>query len=1164
MHQIAKQRKGIRVLSGRINPIALYLLSLGATIAAYACYSQYAVPKIEGPPNLIKREVVDQAPREDPTSAMIEQFAWLFPDDAWEIQECKVLKSPQGKILFQDYQRLDNGMIDVFPFTMILASQEDAAGPPTVLRAVKGARLKLDGAPGIGSEGGGRLEQAQLAGQVAIYRPPSSAEKDDSLNILTSNVQIDQQKVFTLEEVDFQFGRNRGRGRNLLIDLVNGAEGPGAGDLSNISGVRKIELVQLNYLRLEPDEGPLRQFQPNVSELEPNKRSVGQLLSGTNQDGDRAPIDVSCDGSFVFDFDSNTAVLNDNVHVRQDDQNGDNLRCERLTLLFDTQKDDLSEQNASANPDRSKGPGGLNLKRMIAVGSPARLNALSRKSALEGERVDYNLATGVVNVEGQNGVLLSSPEFRFAARSFKYVMPKDGSLGPLDATGPGQMTQMQTAEKQQKSFQAHWQTSLTVRSTDEGQQLIQMDGGTQVQLDPVTRIAADHLKFWLWQIAKRDPATGQESTDRDYIPSRLFTEGNVEIESPQVSGTARQLVANWPALGTFPPGTFPPGTFPPGTFPPGITPATPAVTPTTPSNQFELPAEEPNEAPNFEQQQFEQQSNSLSRDSYESNQRVSSNRVSTRGPPLTRFETTAGVHEANPMITGSGQMNPGQKNAGWSTVEPAHARSETETSEPNYLPHESLAAGTYTMRPVNTTMRPFAQQNQVASENTNRRFRFDGDHVDISLGAFDLGSPVVELRIDGNVLVNEVRVAGAGAPLKISGASLHMLPQTGEMFWLAVTGSAGQNAVVDAGDLKLAGPSINLDQQANRLWVDGAGEMSLLGLNSIDVSWLGSMAFDGSKIRIERDVVMASREPTDDGGERRTGSRGQYLDVTLKRPIDFSDPQNGNGAGAVDSNGQATEIEQLVLTNRLPGNNGTRLASHGDANTEPVVIDNRTFDGQGRQTEHLQFIVPNANVVSGGKNLTAHGPGTIINRSKGSSSMTIAAPGVSQQRKTENEITYVQINFDGPFSGNIADNRFRIERNVRTVHGTVHDWETSIDPDRVTALPAGAVKLTCDRIDVDRWQKRDLAEPSNELVAIGNAHIVSDTFEATAESVRYTEANDMMVIEGTPRTDANLWYSPVPGGNRQHIVAGKIQYRPSDQWTHVQGIRSGSFTTDGK
>ena len=90
------------------------------------------------------------------------------------------------------------------------------------------------------------MESAQLMGQVNIFRPPSSPTAENGLSISTSNVQIEKHQIFTIEEVSFAIGLNRGSGKNLLIQLAHHTDANEiTGDFSSIRGIKRIELAFL-------------------------------------------------------------------------------------------------------------------------------------------------------------------------------------------------------------------------------------------------------------------------------------------------------------------------------------------------------------------------------------------------------------------------------------------------------------------------------------------------------------------------------------------------------------------------------------------------------------------------------------------------------------------------------------------------------------------------------------------------------------------------------------------------------------------------------------------------------------------------------------------------------------------------------------------------------
>jgi hypothetical protein len=134
----------------------------------------------------------------------------------------------------------------------------------------------------------------------------------------------------------------------------------------------------------------------------------------------------------------------------------------------------------------------------------------------------------------------------------------------------------------------------------------------------------------------------------------------------------------------------------------------------------------------------------------------------------------------------------------------------------------------------------------------------------------------------------------------------------------------------------------------------------------------------------------------------------------------------------------------------------------------------------------------------------------------------------------------------------------RINGRVRAMVAAVADWEQRLDPD-AERVPERATRISCDQVQIVQWTPRGSDQPTTEILANSNARIVGSNFEATAERLSYNERTDLLVIEGDGRQDANLWFQQQPGAKRDHLVAGKILYRPGDQWTQIEKVRNATI-----
>ena len=101
------------------------------------------------------------------------------------------------------------------------------------------------------------------------------------------------------------------------------------------------------------------------------------------------------------------------------------------------------------------------------------------------------------------------------------------------------------------------------------------------------------------------------------------------------------------------------------------------------------------------------------------------------------------------------------------------------------------------------------------------------------------------------------------------------------------------------------------------------------------------------------------------------------------------------------------------------------------------------------------------------------------------------------------------------------------------------------------------VFLTCENLTLAQWTPRASDEKTSEMIATGNTHIFSDSFEATADRVSYNQSSDMLIIVGTPRNDANLLFKQTPNDkDPTNLVANKITYRIKDQATGTYGVKT--------
>ena len=1103
-----------------------YVLSLAAAIAAYSLYSVFAVPLLEGPPNRIKvarsNSSIDAQPRPRDKS-------WLMPfvpADGWELSSCKTVTVEGGTILFRDYQPLDDGYAEVFPFTLILNAKppradgtsafSDGSGPtPIAIRCSEQARLKFDRplAEGV-SHGGLKLEGARLVGDVTIYRPPTAVDKSDGVSIVTSNIQIDPNQLFTLEEVQFAFGKNKGAGRNLRMDLersskrsTNPVKAPG---FSDVDGISRIELASLKRLRLEPTQNNGGMTQGSVASNNSGERD-SDLFSSS-----KAPLEVSCTGPFAFDFHSNTATLNDEVRIERQDQNRDRLNCDQLVLKF------ADDARAGGSVSES----GLTLETFHAKGSPAEVVAHSRNTTISSNQLSYDVKTGQFQATSNDQVTVETPEFQLLARELNYSVPDDGSMGLVDANGPGRLLRMGSDDRE--PLLVKWQKGMTVRPNGTQQQ-VTIDGESHVHLGRDISLVAEQIELWLEQ-SENDPQVPSLTNQRQqkeerWDPIRVLASGGVRIETPQLNGTARNLTATWQGTTA-------------------------------------------NVAPN-------------------SNANSNAN-----GTPMKmkRHVVSRVVQE------GWTTLSSAQK-TGWTTMPPVARVARQSVNQPVRVQNNSTA-----QTAIDSGLKAPAQVDRPAPKPdvAKGKIDFHGEAVVVLLKRSEADTEIADLKIDGNVRVTQT--AGSASDSKsqtIAGSSLHLVPQANKQQRVQITGSAGQPAQFRSEELNLDGQKIFVDQSANRIWVEGQGKLWLnpqqhakslnrgqdntkirptnqldserLGaINQLEVNWAAGMIFDGRKIYFEEDVAMTAKSaPDQDGNVTQSRSFSRGLSIALTEEVRIASTKD-----SAKRLGSDIQIDEVILVDHITAEKRVfQLASSDNTSTPfqlagaepatnrlttPVVIEHTTFDANGKILERQTVIAPQATYAATSGMIRASGPGAIqLHRRGKSKSLDPSGNGGSSKPSDPDAITLTHVKFDDRLIADPTKKQIQIHGQVRSLTSPVRSFDTIFDPDLETSTwPVEAVKLVCQQVQLAQWNPQSSNKPSNEMVASGNAHIISSKFEATADRVSYSQANDMLVVEGTPRSDANLWFRRNPAARPDHLVAGKILYRLSDQWTEVQNVRN--------
>ena len=402
----------------RLVPAAV---SFAVVLVAYWAYALVAVPLIE--PEIEGGRLARPSPLPgdgaDLADKRLQRFRNLFPADSWIHKAPKILESDRVVLLTQDYRNLGDGRIEIRPCTMIFIPAEadndaDKLRESVILEAPDGAILEFDRPLELSKAKIGRLIGGKLKGRITIRSKGKQPGPNDDLLIVTRDVQLSEQHVWTTHPVDFRLGPNYGRGEQMRIKLLaSGEEGSAGGSGFEFAGVESFEVRRVKRLHLELSDRkvPLQTAvaQQKTTPADADKRlpletnmppGTGMPLGAGMPLGTGMPVEITCRGPFLFDVVGKVATFRDQVDVLRINPHGpgDQLSCELLSVFFTDR--DAPSNKPSSRPLRDSKTGkkrqSLDLKplRLEARGNPVVVTAPSRKAQARGQRFEYNLQTG--------------------------------------------------------------------------------------------------------------------------------------------------------------------------------------------------------------------------------------------------------------------------------------------------------------------------------------------------------------------------------------------------------------------------------------------------------------------------------------------------------------------------------------------------------------------------------------------------------------------------------------------------------------------------------------------------------------------------------------------------------------------------------------------------
>src|SRR3972149_1261758 len=472
-------------------------VSFAIVVVTYLFYALVAVPLIEPTIAGSSGTSSENGFSEHGIDQRITQLEGLFPPGALDLKKLKILENDKVKLLLNDYKNLGDGRVELQPCTMVFlwdGPAEDEAQrkrQSVILEAPQGAILKFDAPIDLRSLKIGRLVGGYLLGPITIRSQGKLPGPEDDLLILTRDVQLNEKEQRTPNPVEFTWGRNFGRGQDMHIKLLAGRSATNKEvNAPNISGVEVFEMRRVERLHIEA--------QPAAS------GNKGAATSPANQSGgflsaDGAadlPLEITCRGAFSFNVIKRVASFAQQVDVVRLNPNGpsDQIQGDLLSMYFVAR--DQSKPATDNVPD-------LEPERIEMRGHPVTVNAPSQNLTARSERLEYNLKTNLIALDGGPEVFLRQGANEIHGRSLQYQSLGPNRLGRAAAQGPGWL-QAQMADKPDQQLKAHWNDQLRLFPQDQNH-VLSFTGGAILDYADIGRMEAKEIFFWLNEHPPKTP-----------------------------------------------------------------------------------------------------------------------------------------------------------------------------------------------------------------------------------------------------------------------------------------------------------------------------------------------------------------------------------------------------------------------------------------------------------------------------------------------------------------------------------------------------------------------------------------------------------------------------------------------------------------------------------
>ncbi len=436
--------------------------------------------------------------------------------------------------------------------------------------------------------------------------------------------------------------------------------------------------------------------------------------------------------------------------------------------------------------------------------------------------------------------------------------------------------------------------------------------------------------------------------------------------------------------------------------------------------------------------------------------------------------------------------------------------------------------------PVRLPGAPPAAAAPEATEPPPRPINLTARIVKATVLRSDQHSVLDKLFADGSVHVIQAPASPEDRGVDIKGATLDLERRDlGNV--LHVTGG-DDLATLQLDKISISGPEVNIDQAQNKAWVQGNGSMEMLSnanfrgeatkeVVPLIVFWEKNMLFNGQWAEFEGNVQAE---------QGRSRLLAEHLQVCLDRSVSLKE-----GHVAQDAHkkpGEKGEPSAKVKT----------LVCSGKAHIEDATFEN------GLQVRYQRIFCPELSLDNEDEIMDAFGPGFVYILQPGDESPTAAPqtapraqPAGNQPKKPEGavrgkgdeQMKLTRVFYRERMYGDNKKHLVTFVKDVEVFHLPADNPDIPLNRDR---LPAGSMYLRGDQVKVlqvpirpDDPATRNGTPPGNqpkkppvmkqEMEAIGHVTVMAQEFYGRADKVKYNEAKEQVIFEGSPGSLAELY-----------------------------------------